>query len=81
MGQSKNIPNSTYKPLTVNSPRHASNSINNGSQAADDEYYFDSTVKSNDALNGGEVGTVPQYITGQSDVHSTQVKHIPVTVL
>ena len=81
LGQSNNVPNSTYKPLTINSPRHASNSINNGSQAADDEYYYVSTVKSDDALNGGEVGTVPQYSTGQNKVNSTQVKHIPVTVL
>ena len=76
---SNNLPNSPYKPLPMNSPRHASES-NNGSQAADDEYYYVSTVKSNDAISSGD-GHVPQYITAQDEAISSHVKHIPVTVL
>ena len=79
LATSNNVPNSPYKPLAINSPRHTSES-NNGSQAADDEYYYVSTVKSNDALSGGD-GNIPQYITAQDDNSSSQVKHIPVTVL
>ena len=79
LATSNNLPNSPYKPLAMNSPRHTSES-NNGSQAADDEYYYVSTVKSNDALSGGD-GHIPQYITAEDENAKSQVKHIPVTVL
>ena len=77
--QSNIVPSSPYRPIAMNSPRHASESTS-GSQAADDEYYYVSTIKSDDTLNESE-GIVPQYITAQNGTSSTQVKHIPVTVL
>jgi hypothetical protein len=79
MGQASNLPSSAYNPLPTSSPRHPSASTN-GSQAADDEYYYVSTIKSNNALNSGD-GAAPQYYTSQNGSPSTQVKHIPVTVL
>ena len=79
VGQANNLPSSAYNALPTSSPRHASESTS-GSQAADDEYYYVSTIKSNNALKGGD-DIAPQYFTSQNGSPSTQVKHIPVTVL
>ena len=56
------------------------NFIGNGSQAADDEYYYVSTVKSNGTGKEDEAAS-SQYILAQNGSPATNVKHIPVTVL
>ena len=80
LGQTRNLPNTAYKPLAINSPRHHASESTNGSQAADDEYYYVSTVKSNGTGKEDEAAS-SQYILAQNGSPATNVKHIPVTVL
>ena len=82
MGQGQHLPPSAYNPLLTSSPRHQSESTSgmSGSQAADDEYYYVSTTKSNNVGNNGD-SILPQYLSSRNGTPTTQVKHIPVTVL